>query len=266
MSSNKFNDTVVGNWGKIQAAGAVKCGLNHICQDAIYLSTNQPAFVIADGVTNPSEKEVFYLVHSVCEKIIQLLDQYPYLPMKNLFVEANKFIHNINLREQCVECLGLVLSAVLFDEDHQTLNISWIGDCGVQVLDSYGAVKFQTNDQVIAAQHYLDSLHFSQPESRRNYVRNHIRNNPDACDADGKIIGFGVLDGDPRACNFISSVSIPVDAGWKCIGYSDGFSRLLYETELFEILHSNSIGFSNIESLPVKIKKNDDSIFAGESF
>jgi serine/threonine protein phosphatase PrpC len=224
----------------------------HPEEDFYLIGHDQRIFAVADGVTRDrytnSWSGAAVAARLFCQLVIESLDMnrqdLSICEFKRAFDRANGAIRSIN-EEAGIwhntdylenDYFGAVGVAAAICQDN-CLYYGYVGDCSLVLLDSHGAVRFTTDDQVAPVRQYLDTLRSSSvmsPAARRWLVRSQIRNNSHYTDEAGTYIGYGVLTGEDGVRDFYRFGMERLNAGEVVILSSDGFAPLLAQSALRE--------------------------------
>lgn len=129
---------------------------------------------------------------------------------------------------------GAVCSCVFISNN--ILNWSYVCDCGILVYDKEGNIKFQTEDDKLLVDPYIDSsgMLWNLPSGRMT-VRKKYRNCPGFY-IDGNLASYGSFTGELQANEFIKSGSISLEKGDIIIVYSDGFTEYFKQNDFYRCL------------------------------
>ena len=227
-------------------------GYNFPVEDQYYANDNEA--IVADGVTRDPIGKKDFSKYSKKE----LLESYPSPSGGELaaieicksfsettgalvdrLVSANESVRKLNEEKNPIcdylenDYYCAVASCISIEKD--TLYYSYICDCGVIVYDSFGDVKFKTeDDKELYSDPYIDNIGtpWYLPETRVK-VRKEFRNNPDNI-VDGKCVSYGALTGEQTALPFIRSGQVKLDSGDTIMVYSDGFSYYLNDRDFIK--------------------------------
>lgn len=153
----------------------------------------------------------------------------------------NKYIKKCDYLEN--DFYGAVASCISIK--NSILDYAYICDCGVIIYDSFGNIKFQTeNDKELYSDPYINKIGIPWylPESRV-IVRRDYRNNLSNIQ-DNKCVSYGAITGEEAAISFIRTGQIQLSAGDLIAVYSDGFINFLHEEDFIsEILDFEQVKF-----------------------
>jgi len=212
---------------------------HHPPEDAFKASKKYPIYAVADGVTLEVKKGEKYpllpdrkisgpkmTAEIFCQEAVEFLEKKYFqfqeksfdklrVYLKQAFQKANQAIFDFNKRYESdfstVAALAIIYDGNLFG--------ARITDCGLAVIDKKG-VKFKTPE-------------FWQTRGRP-----------------GKMIGYGVLNGQKKALEFIDFYQTPLKENDVIIIYSDGFEPYFFLKEFINLFSS----WQNTKEVKEKLK------------
>lgn len=243
-----------------------KYGIKPVVED--YFKAELNAFCIADGVTRDSikgeavpypenEKEVkewiktypnpsgSYLSAKICaETFLENINKN--IEMLEIVKNINKEIWKINkdrkidyLKEDlygCVAVGGIIKK--------NTLKAFSIGDCHIKIFDEEFNELFQTTNNHLNFENYLNNIYVKQNEYNWNnpkdraMVRRDFRNKPEKL-YNGKEISFGVLTGEKEAEHYIDTYNINLENAKYIVAYSDGCEPFFNDKQTIRTILTN---------------------------
>ncbi|HEY3413586.1 MAG TPA: hypothetical protein VGM51_11115 [Armatimonadota bacterium] len=223
-------------------------------EDALAWDDDARIFVAADGVTRDWEAirqgEAPYPdpspATSAADAVARLALQAALCgdPLDRVLAEANDGVARVNdalgITGRCDylkhDYAGAVAALARVDGD--TLDIAWIGDCGVAVIRD-GRLAYLTRDQLDGLTAFLAKNPAPFDDARRVYVRRDLRNKPDFRPG-GADVTYGVLTGEPEAISYIETASIVLEPGDIVATHTDGFRPYFALPEFFALLSGGS--------------------------
>lgn len=207
--------------------------VSHPREDFAAYTQHPTIAVVADGVsldsyTNsdfPENSPASRIASHFSREILQAAKQGKHDSVVKLIEKGNHSIrassHHLSLG--CVAILAAVT-------DVRELSYAYVGDCRLRHYDSTGKIVFEVPDDLKATHDFLESRSFVSLRERNMFARNLLRNNLYADDGEGNSVGYGVLNGDPRAMAFCRSGKLLVSPGDMFLLFSDGAVPLLNNT------------------------------------
>lgn len=223
-------------------------------EDALAWDDDAHVFIAADGVTRDWEAirqgEVPYPdpspATSAADAVARLALQAALCgdPLDRTLSEANDGVARVNdalgINGRCDylkrDYAGAVAAAARIAGD--TLEIAWIGDCGVAVIRS-GTLLYLTRDHLDGLTAYLKENPAPFDDARRVYVRRDLRNKPKFY-PEGRAVTYGVLTGEAEAIPYIETASIPLESGDVVATHTDGFRPYFALPEFLRLLSGAS--------------------------
>jgi len=221
-------------------------------EDFYLISKKYPIFVVADGVTQShfeyngyafpagakAAAEIFcYSALEFLEKNLKTTKDRKAL-IKRAFNFANERVRELNKNEGILErldyyiydyfdCVGI--AGFIFENK---LFYGYVGDCGLVIFNKNNKLRFQTKDQVIKAEKYLEKIskerNFNKKE-KEIFWRKELRNHPSGS-------WYGTFSGQEGVKKYYVIDSQPIQKGDLIVFYSDGFREYLKFPEFIKIL------------------------------
>lgn len=224
-------------------------------EDSMSQSKRFPIFSVADGVTlvvkpgqqYPCPSGAGALAGIVCESLIHNAEEeYPRFSrnsIQKVFRLANKEAEEYNKKhgrnKKTINYFDLdyfcatVAVAVIRE---QKLFYGVIGDSRVMVKDQDGKVKLKSFDQVAPIEKAVATMvKNSQPQEKKALQHKNFRNK---VASDGKLLGYGVVDGEKEALQYVESGVIDIEKGDQIFVYTDGFEPYFELAEFNDLFRS----------------------------
>ncbi len=234
-------------------------GPRHPLEDAFAVDSNGTAFAVADGVSRVEYGTDAHHFSGILRALAQdfcdlhlkrSIEVQPELALAGLGVEANVRAHDANqlqslssdLDSSVLDPFAIVGAAGIIQGDR--LFFGHIGDCGIGLADRMGVLRVLTPDQLNGLRGHMAKMNFPDRLARWMYVRERLRNRPQAQDRCGNRIGYGVINGEPEALSFWRCSSVPIKYGDVVVVYSDGALPFLRSPASKRLLGSISGGGS----------------------
>lgn len=192
-----------------------------------YINNNN-IFILLDGVSrdkengiypnpSPSEEVVKILTNSIYQYILK--NQFNYNDINKLIkdsiINSNKLVKDYNMSKELSFKAGAV-GIIMYLKDNK-LYYNFIGDCvGITVTDSINKFTYSQTDKV-----HEHSKEFTKEEIR-NVICNNI-NHP---------CGYGVLNGDEKALDFVIEGIIDIKPNMSIILTSDGLEDYINSSNI----------------------------------
>lgn len=251
----------------------------HPPEDAFKISKKYPIYAVADGLTLEVKKDEKYpllpdkkisgpkmAAEIFCQEAVEYLEKnYPHFQKGNIkqaFQKANQAIFDFN--EQYQGDFSTVASLAVIYNDY--LFGARLTDCGIAVIGQQG-IKFKTPEfwQTRGRREELKEI----PKAgiaRRQFIKEQIINNPKLKDSSGKKIGYGVLNGQKEALEFIDFYQVPLKGNEVIIIYSDGFEPYFRLKEFIDLFTPLESQHRNIRLENHRLSKGGNNFLTGFSF
>ena len=266
-----------------------KYGIKPVIED--YFKVESNAFCIADGVTRDSIKGEAVPYPENEKEVKEWIKTYPnpsgsYLSAK---ICAETFLENINKNIEMLEIVkninkeiwkikkdrkidylkedlyGCVAVGGIIEKN--TLKAFSIGDCHIKIFDEEFNELFQTTNNHLNFENYLNNIYVKQNEYNWNnskdraMVRRDFRNKPEKL-YNGKEISFGVLTGEKEAEHYIDTYNINLENAKYIVAYSDGCEPFFNDKETIKTILTNpkEIEKEGKERTLIVYEKGEDDI------
>lgn len=222
-------------------------------EDYFLQSKKFPILTVADGVTlvikpgdlYPAPSGAGEVAKIFCKSSIkQSENSYSNFKLKNIldiFTEANAKVENYNHKHNKTK-----KTINYFDIDYfcataafalvNNSELFWgaIGDSRVTLKDKNGKTKFSSHDRVAPIEK-LTAAKFKhpKPQEKKYFQQKNFRNK---LGADGKLIGYGVINGEKEALSYMEYGKAKIQRGDKLFIYTDGFTPYLRLQNFREML------------------------------
>lgn len=212
-------------------------------EDYLFISKKYPIFVVADGVTlrpkkskkypNPSgaAKAAEIFCKTVISEAEKKYNRFEEQDLMNVVEAGNKAVADYNISEGRTKETINYLDFDLFSATTAFLLIKgkkaywWsLCDSGVVILNKFGEWIFSSPSLSPTKGKFLPKGWNKMKPDKRAIImhgyRNKLRKN-------GELLGYGVVDGEKEALNYLNFGVIDLNSGDLAIVYTDGFEHYL---------------------------------------
>lgn len=231
----------------------ISSGFERLREDCFSQSKKLPIFTVADGVTLVVKPGDFYpspsgageVARIFCKSAIKQSEKlFAHFQTKNIsdiFAEANARVENYNhKRKRTKKAINyfnidyFCATAAFALINNSELFWGAIGDSRVALKDKNGKTKFTSHDKVAPIEK-LTAAKFKHPtpQEKKYFQQKNFRNK---IGADGKLMGYGVINGEKEALPYVEYGKAKIQKGDQLFIYTDGFTpyfKLLNFRELF---------------------------------
>ncbi len=217
-----------------------KC-IERLKEDYFLQSHKFPIFTMADGVLLAIKPGEPYLIPSGAGKVAEVFcrsavknaektyDSFGKEDVMDIFTEANAKVEKYNARrnrtKKTVNYFNIdYFSATVAFALVKNSELFWgaIGDTKIFLEDKNGKVEFSSSDRVeeierITAKKFPNP----KPQQKKIFQQKYYRNK---IGPDGKLIGYGVIDGEPEALRYVESGKAKIKKGDQLFIFTDGFT------------------------------------------
>lgn len=229
-------------------------GFEHLKEDYYLQSKKFPIFAMADGILLAIKPGSPYPVPSGAGEVAEMFCRSAVKYSEKIYYDFHKsniadvFSISNAETEKYNKKRGRTKKTVnYFDTDYfgataafvlvKNSELFWgaVGDTKILLVNRNGKVKVASSDQVEPIER-LAAKKFPHPKPQekkifqQRYYRNKIGKN-------GKLIGYGVIDGEPEALQYIESGRIKVKKGDRLFIFTDGFTPYFKLSEFKKLFH-----------------------------
>lgn len=243
-------------------------------EDYLLSSKKYPIFVVADGVTLRVKKGKKYpnpsgsanVAEIFCKKIVleaeKKYNNFKTGDLKEIFKIANKSVADYNISQRRTKEAINYFDIDLFSATTAFLLIKekkayWLSLCdsGVLILNKYGEQIFSSPSPQVTEGKFLPSDWSKMNDIERSIIMHGYRNK---LGKNGDLLGYGVVDGEEEALNYLNFGTVDLNSGDLAIVYTDGFEHYLKLDEFNQIFFDQPL---NLEQkldaiMDKKIKEN----------
>jgi len=210
-------------------------------EDYLVLSKKFPIFAVADGVTlraktgkkYPNPSGAAQVAKIFCEKIVfkaeKKYEKFSKKDLPDIFEIANKAVADYNFLKGRTEKTINYFDFDLFSATTSFLLIKdnkayWFSlcDAGLMIFDKLGKKIFNSPSFSPINGKFLPKNWNKMESNERDIVMHKFRNK---LGKNGELLGYGVVDGQKQAVEYLNYGEIDINAGDLAIIYTDGFEN-----------------------------------------